>query len=90
MITGGALAATIILTGGAIAEAAGPSTDSVTGYRCVSPDCTTVRPEAANCICVKRNPGETNVNRLVLACSTKKDGHWITCPVKPRYGIPAR
>ncbi len=71
-------------------SAAGDTTDPVTGYRCISQGCQSLALPNADCICVKQNPGEENVNQLVLACSTKEDGQWVACPVKPRYGISAR
>jgi hypothetical protein len=49
-----------------------------------------VRLPDADCICVKRNPGETDARKVLLACSTRESGHWVACPVKPRYGIPTR
>ncbi|WP_311029486.1 hypothetical protein [Mesorhizobium koreense] len=74
----------------AAADAAGETTDPTTGYRCVSPGCMSVRLPDADCICVKRNPGETDARKVLLACSTRESGHWVACPVKPRYGIPTR
>lgn len=84
------LFATIALTASAAADPAGATTDPVTGYQCVSQGCQTVRLPNANCICVKQNPGEGNVAKVRLACSTVKAGHWVACPVKPRYGISTR
>ena len=67
----------------------GPSNhlDPVTGYLCVTPGCDVVRLPNANCICQKENPGEQNLQRLRLTCSTRENGAWVACPVKPRYGI---
>lgn len=62
--------------------------DDVTGYLCVTPGCDVLRMPGANCICTKQNPAERRLSRLRLACSTKKDGQWVACPVKPRHGIP--
>jgi hypothetical protein len=90
MMCTGILAASLAPASIAAADPAGDTTDPVTGYRCVSQGCFTVRLPNADCICVKRNPGETDVNKVALACSTKEDGRWVACPVKPRYGIPAR
>jgi hypothetical protein len=73
--------------GHAFADAAGSSTDSVTGYHCLNTSCNALSLPDANCICIKQNPGETNVRRLVLKCLTGHFGHWTACPVKPRYGI---
>jgi hypothetical protein len=78
-----------MLPGAALADPAGPSVDPVTGYRCLSSSCTSVRLPDANCVCVKENPGETNVRYLRLKCYTGHFGHWTNCPVKPRYGIDA-
>jgi len=83
-------AASVASTSIAVADAAGDTTDPVTGYKCVSQGCMTVRLPDADCICTKRNPGETDVRKVLLACSTKAGGHWIACPVKPRYGISTR
>ena len=60
--------------------------DPVTGYLCVTPQCDVVRMSEASCICTKDNPNERQLDRLKLTCSKKKDGQWIACPVKPRYG----
>jgi hypothetical protein len=73
--------------GSAFADPAGPATDSVTGYRCLSASCTAVRLPNADCVCVKQNPEETDVRHLVLKCYTGHFGHWTSCPVKPRYGV---
>jgi hypothetical protein len=74
----------------ALADPAGDTTDPVTGYRCVSQGCFSVRPPDSDCICVKQNPGEQMANRVVLACSTKQDGRWVACPVKPRRVMSIR
>jgi hypothetical protein len=84
------LTASVASTSIAIADAAGETTDPVTGYECVSQGCMTVRLPDADCICAKRNPGETDVRKVLLVCSTKAGGHWVACPVKPRYGISTR
>jgi hypothetical protein len=63
-----------------------PERDAVTGYMCVS-TCDYVRLPDANCICQKLNPLEEDVSKLKLRCSTTRGGHWVACPVKPRYGI---
>jgi hypothetical protein len=60
--------------------------DSVTGYLCVG-TCATVRLPNADCICQKMNPGETDVRKLKLKCYGMEHGHWVSCPVKSRYGI---
>lgn len=60
--------------------------DPVTGYLCVTPACDVVRMSEASCICTKDNPNERRLDRLKLTCSKRKDGQWIACPVKPRYG----
>jgi hypothetical protein len=73
--------------GHAFADPAGPATDPVTGYRCLSASCTAVRLPNADCVCTKQNPGETDVRHVVLKCYTGHFGHWTSCPVKPRYGI---
>jgi hypothetical protein len=83
-------AASATFASSAAADAAGVTKDPVTGYQCVSQGCFTVRLPDADCICVKRNPGETDVRKVLLACSTREHGHWIACPVKPRYGISTR
>ena len=62
--------------------------DDVTGYLCVTPGCDVLRMPGVNCICTKQNPAERRLSRLRLACSTKKGGQWVACPVKPRHGIP--
>ena len=65
----------------------GPSgRDDVTGYLCVSATCDVVRLPNSDCICTKDNPGELRLSRLKLTCSTKRDGEWVSCPVKSRYG----
>lgn len=65
----------------------GPSErDDVTGYLCVTAGCDVVRLPNSNCICTKDNPAEMRLSRLRLTCSTKRDGEWVACPVKPRYG----
>jgi hypothetical protein len=64
-----------------------PDRDTVTGYLCASVNCNVVRLPNANCICEKVNPGEQRLSRLKLACYTKTGGHWVSCPVKPRFGI---
>jgi hypothetical protein len=84
------LVASMAFSGTAFADQAGDTTDPVTGYQCVSQGCQTVRLPDADCICVKRNPGEENAGKVVLACSTKQGGHWVACPVKPRYGMNGR
>jgi len=84
------LTASVASTSIAIADAAGETTDPVTGYECVSQGCMTVRLPDADCICAKRNPGETDVRKVLLVCSTKTGGHWVACPVKPLYGISTR
>jgi hypothetical protein len=89
-IAAGILAVSLAFGSAALADPAGDTTDPVTGYQCVSQGCLTVRLPDADCICVKRNPGEGDVRKVVLACSTKRSGHWVACPVKPRYGIPPR
>jgi hypothetical protein len=86
----GAIVACVAFGGIAAADPAGDTTDPVTGYRCVNQGCMTVRLPDADCICMKRNPGETDVRQVVLACFTKQGGHWTACPVKPRYGITER
>jgi len=73
--------------GYALADPAGPAVDPVTGYQCLSASCTSIRLSNADCICVKQNPGETDVRHVVLKCYTGHFGHWTSCPVKPRYGI---
>lgn len=60
--------------------------DSVTGYLCVTPGCDVLRLPNADCICTKDNPAEMKLSKLKLTCSTKRDGAWVACPVKPRYG----
>jgi hypothetical protein len=90
MMSTGILAASLAPASVAAADPAGDTTDPVTGYRCVSQGCFTVRLPNADCICVKRNPGETDINKVALACSTKEAGRWVACPVKPRYGISVR
>lgn len=89
-IAGAAFVAAMALSHSAFADATGDTTDPVTGYHCVNQGCQTLALPNADCICVKQNPGEENVNQLVLACSTKEDGQWVACPVKPKYGISAR
>jgi hypothetical protein len=64
----------------------GNATDPVTGYLCVDRACGSIRL-GAKCICVKQNPGEQRLSKLRLKCSTKENGVWVACPVKPRYGI---
>jgi hypothetical protein len=46
-----------------------------------------VRLPNAECICQKMNPGETDVRKLKLKCYGMEHGHWVSCPVKSRYGI---
>jgi hypothetical protein len=89
-IAAGILITSLALGSTALADQAGDTTDPVTGYECVSQGCLTVRPPDADCICVKRNPGEQDAGKVVLACSTKRGGHWVACPVKPRYGVSPR
>jgi hypothetical protein len=74
-------------SGHAFADPAGSLSDPVTGYQCLSSACGSIRISEANCVCVKQNPGETDVRRLILRCYTGHSGHWTSCPVKPRYGI---
>jgi hypothetical protein len=74
-------------SGPALADPAGPGTDPVTGYRCLSVACTAVRLPNANCVCIKQNPGETDLRHLLLKCYTGHFGHWTSCPVTPRYGV---
>ena len=62
------------------------SHDLVTGYQCVDNTCTVLRLPGTNCICTKQNPGEQNLSRLRLSCSTRQHGQWISCPYQPRYG----
>ncbi|TAN10551.1 MAG: hypothetical protein EPN45_06385 [Rhizobiaceae bacterium] len=64
-----------------------PDHDPVTGYLCASTNCNVVRMPNANCICEKVNPGEQRLTRLKLACYAKTGGHWVSCPVRPRFGI---
>lgn len=90
MMAAGLLFASLGSGSKALADPAGDTTDPVTGYQCVSQGCMTVRLPNADCICVKQNPGAEDVRKIVLACSTKQDGHWVACPVKPRYGISER
>jgi hypothetical protein len=61
--------------------------DPVTGYVCMTPFCDVLRLPGANCICQKENPGERQLSRLRLTCTTREAGAWVACPVKPRYGI---
>ncbi|HVW54975.1 MAG TPA: hypothetical protein VHC00_04790 [Rhizobiaceae bacterium] len=75
------------LQGYAFADPAGPATDPITGYQCLSASCTSIRLSNANCICVKQNPGATDARNLLLKCYTGHAGHWTSCPAKPRYGI---
>jgi hypothetical protein len=89
-IMAGILISSMAFGSAALADQAGDTTDPVTGYECVSQGCLTVRPPDADCICVKRNPGEQDAGKVVLACSTKRGGHWVACPVKPRYGVSPR
>ena len=84
------LVASMVFGSVAAADPAGDTTDPVTGYQCVSQGCMTVRLPDADCICVKRNPGEDDVRKVVLACSTRQGGAWVACPVKPRYAISGR
>jgi hypothetical protein len=86
----GVIVACVAFGGTAAADSAGDTTDPVTGYQCVSQGCFSVRPPGADCICVKRNPGETDARKVVLTCSTKEGGHWVACPVKPRHGMNER
>ena len=79
--------ATGSLPGVASADPAGDTSDPVSGYQCLSASCNSVRLPNANCVCVKQNPGETDVRRLVMNCYTGHIGHWTRCPVKPGYGI---
>ncbi len=68
-------------------QGGGPSgRDDVTGYLCVTAGCDVVRLPNSNCICTKDNPAELRLSKLKLTCSTKKEGEWVSCPVKPRYG----
>lgn len=62
--------------------------DFVTGYQCIG-TCMTVRLPYADCICTKMNPGETDIRKLKLKCWGMEHGHWVACPVKLRYAIPA-
>lgn len=66
----------------------GPSNhlDPVTGYLCVDSACTVLRLPDADCICQKVNPGEEDLRRLQLTCTTREGGAWVACPVRPRYG----
>lgn len=61
--------------------------DPVSGYPCISNNCDLLRLPGANCICQKQNPGEQDLSKLRLKCSTREGGRWVACPVKPRYGI---
>lgn len=79
--------AQIAVGGGGGAGPSVPDHDPVTGYVCNGPGCGTVRMNEASCICTKQNPYESNVKKLRLICETKKQGEWVACPVKPRYGI---
>jgi len=74
----------------AAADPAGDTTDPVTGYHCVSQGCFSVRPPDSDCICVKQNPGEQDAGKVVLACSTKQDGRWVACPVRPHRVMSVR
>lgn len=60
--------------------------DQVTGYLCVTPGCDVVRMSEASCLCVKQNPNEQRLSKLRLTCTTRQNGAWVACPVKPRYG----
>jgi hypothetical protein len=71
----------------ALADPAGSNSDPVTGYHCLDRSCQTVTLPNADCVCVKENPDEQNVRKVVFQCSTKTAGRWVACPVKPRYGM---
>ncbi|MDN5928682.1 MAG: hypothetical protein L0I29_16560 [Hyphomicrobiales bacterium] len=62
--------------------------DMVTGYKCIG-TCQTVRLPYADCICLKMNPGETDIRKLELQCWGMEHRRWVACPVKLRYAIPA-
>jgi hypothetical protein len=87
------IAATALLSfGGGAANAKDrfggpPDHDPVTGYLCATNNCNVVRMPNANCICEKVNPGEQRLSHLKLACYTKTGWQWVSCPVKPRFGI---
>lgn len=83
--------AAVALLGGSAAHARDrfggpPDHDPVTGYLCTTTNCNVVRIPNAYCICEKINPGEQRLSRLKLACYTKTAGHWVSCPVRPRFG----
>lgn len=63
------------------------SRDSVTGYLCVDPGCSTLRLPGSKCLCQKQNPWEQNVRRLRLKCYEVTFGKVRACPVKSKYGI---
>lgn len=87
------VAAGLLAGGGAVAQnfpMSGHSgfndIDMVTGFRCVTPACDTLRMPDTDCICQKQNAGERDLSRLKLVCSTKRDGRWVACPVRPPFG----
>ena len=70
---------------GAIAQSSshGPTSDSVTGWRCINPFCDTIVQPRTQCLCQKNNPNETVASKLSLTCIPPRAGQ--SCPV-PRFG----
>lgn len=60
--------------------------DDVTGYLCVTPDCSVVRLPQTKCLCQKENPAERSLQKLRLTCSISEGGRWKACPVSPPFG----
>ncbi|MGN6463970.1 MAG: hypothetical protein ACTHLP_00640 [Rhizobiaceae bacterium] len=85
----GILIASLAAGGAAKADPAGDTTDPVTGYHCVSQGCFSVRPPDSDCICVKSG-SDHDANKIVLDCSTKEDGRWVACPIKPHRVMSVR
>ncbi len=70
---------------GAFAQSSshGPTSDSVTGWRCINPFCDTIVQPKTQCLCQKNNPNETVASRLSLTCVPPRAGQ--SCPA-PRFG----
>lgn len=49
----------------------GPTTDWVTGWRCLHAACDTIIEPRTQCLCRKDNPNETDASRLRLTCIGK-------------------
>lgn len=83
-----ALAALIINTAPASAQSGfvGNVNDPVTGWRCVTPFCDTIRMPRTDCLCQKLNPTEKSLSRLRLKCVPPRRDPQNACALPRGFG----